>query len=98
MKEKKDTKVVEIISDKEKQRINTRINMLVGQVKGIAGMVEDNRNCDDILIQISAIINSLKGLGNKILKDHLAVQLEKDLKENKLETIDELISLIGRLN
>ena len=98
MKEKNNTKLVETISEKEKQRINTRVNMLVGQVKGIAGMVEDNRNCDDILIQISAIINSLKGLGNKILKDHLAVHLEKDLKDNKLETIDELISLIGRLN
>ena len=46
-----------------------RLNIIEGQIKGVGQMIEKNRSCDDILIQISAISSSLKGLGDKILKE-----------------------------
>ena len=48
----------------EKKKINRRLNIIEGQIKGIRQMVMDDRYCNDILIQISAVNKSLKSLGN----------------------------------
>ena len=82
----------------EKKKINKRLNIIEGQIKGIKQMVEDDRYCNDILIQISAINKSLKSLGNEILKSHLSTCVVNDLKNDTLEAIDEIIDLFGRIN
>lgn len=84
--------------NQRKQELITRLNRIEGQVRGIKQMINDDRYCDDILIQISAIINSLKGFGNNILKDYLSTTVVDDLKKGKLETIEEIVTLFGRIN
>ena len=42
-------------SEEEKRKINTRLNRLAGQLKGIRRMVEEDRYCEDILIQLAAV-------------------------------------------
>lgn len=84
--------------EEEKKRIQKRLKTIEGQVRGIAGMIEDDRYCGDVLIQISAIDKSLKSLGNEILKSHLKTCVTKDIQENKLESIDEVMDLIRRLD
>ena len=81
-----------------KQELITRLNRLEGQVRGVKQMIDADRECDDILIQISAIINSLKSLGNNILKDHITSKVVDDLKDGKLESIEEVITLFSRIN
>lgn len=61
-------------------------------------MVLDDRYCDDILIQIAAVNKSLKSLGNEMLKSHLSTCVVKDIKEDRLEVIDDIIDLFGRLS
>lgn len=82
----------------KKQELITRLNRLEGQVRGIKQMINDDRNCDDVLIQVSAIINSLKGFSKILLKDHLSTKVVDDLKNGKMETVDEVITLFGRIN
>lgn len=85
-------------NSQRKQELITRLSRLEGQVRGIKQMVNDDRECDDILIQVSAIINSLKGFSKIILKDHLSTKVVNDLKDGKLETIEEVITLFSRIN
>lgn len=47
-------------SEDEKKIINNRLNRIEGQVKGIKNMVAEDRYCNDILIQLSAIESSIK--------------------------------------
>ena len=61
-------------------------------------MVSDDRYCADILIQISAINKSLKSLGNEIMKSHLSTCVVEDIKNDKLEVIDEVVSLFEKMN
>ena len=82
----------------KKQELITRLNRLEGQVRGIKQMINDDRECDDILIQVSAIINSLKGFSKTILREHLSTKVVDDLKDGKLETIEEVITLFSRIN
>ncbi len=82
----------------EKKYFDTRLKTIEGQVRGIRGMIEEDRYCNDILIQITAVIKSLKGVENELLKNHLSTCVVRDIKEDKLEIIDEFMEFIKKIN
>ena len=85
-------------SEKEKQLINNRLNRIEGQIRGIKKMIDGDAYCNDVLIQLSAIENSVKSLSNHILENHLYSCITRDLENGKSDTIEELISLFKRFN
>jgi DNA-binding FrmR family transcriptional regulator len=82
----------------EKEVLIKRLNRIEGQVKGIKQMIIDDRYCDEVLIQISAVNKSLKSLGNEMLKNHLATCVVEDIKNDNLNVIDDIVDLFGKLN
>ena len=82
----------------EKKYLQTRLKTIEGQIRGVSKMVEEDKYCNDILTQLLAINKSIKSLSNDILKSHLSSCVVDDIKENKLEVIDEVMELIRRLN
>lgn len=84
--------------DEEKQKLIKRLNTICGQVKGVTQMVEEDRYCHDILIQISAINNSLKSLGNCILKGHMKSCMVDEIKKGNIEIIDDVVELFKRID
>ena len=82
----------------EKKLIINRLNRIGGQIKGITKMVENDEYCNDILVQLSAVKNSIKSLSSHILENHLFTCVSRDLENGELDTIDELISLFKRFN
>lgn len=85
-------------TEKEKKHLQTRLKTLEGQIRGISKMVEQDKYCKDILIQLLAINKSIKSLSKEILKSHISTCVVRDIKENKLEVIDEVMELIGNLD
>ena len=85
-------------NDDEKKLIIGRLNRISGQVNGIAKMVENDAYCNDVLVQLSAVKNSVKSLSSYILENHLYTCVTRDLENGELDTIDELISLFKRFN
>jgi DNA-binding FrmR family transcriptional regulator len=49
----------------------TRLRRIEGQIRGIQKMVEDGRYCADILVQISAVQEALRGAGKLLMRNHL---------------------------
>lgn len=47
--------------------ITKRINRLIGQLKGIEKMVGNNRDCSEVLQQISAVKKAIDGLSTEIV-------------------------------
>lgn len=84
--------------EKEKKLITNRISRIEGQLMGVKRMVENDTYCNDVLIQLSAIENSVKSLSNHILENHLYSCVSNDLEKGNLEIIDELISLFKKFN
>lgn len=82
----------------EKDNLIRRLNIIEGQVRGIKQMIEKDRYCDEVMMQISAINKSLKSLGNEMLKSHIATCVAEDLKSDNKEVIDDLIELFTNLN
>lgn len=89
------------LSDKNnKQDIIKRLNRIEGQVKGIQKMVEDERYCVDVLIQISAIKSAINKVGNIILENHIKGCVSNSIKNGDSaqseEVISELMSTINK--
>ena len=55
----------------DKKKYMDRLNRIEGQARGIKRMVDEDRDCMDVLKQISATIGALRSLGIVILEEHL---------------------------
>ncbi|MGZ3806982.1 MAG: metal-sensitive transcriptional regulator [Bacteriovorax sp.] len=71
-----------------------------GQIEGIMGMIEENRYCPDILIQIRAAKAALQSVEHSILKTHLEHCVHEALHAKDTKNINtkihELVEMIGR--
>ncbi len=82
--------------DNNKKILINRINRIIGQTTGIKKMIENNRYCDDILIQLAAIDKSIKSLANVILDDHMHSCLIENIKNGNDKIVDEIVDLFKR--
>ena len=83
-------------NEEEKKQLLSRINRIDGQLNGIKKMIEEDKYCNDILIQIVAAEKSLKSLANLMFENHIYRCISDDIKRE--EVIDELTSLFKRFN
>lgn len=57
-----------------------RINRIIGQLKGISRMVDEKRDCSEVLQQVSAIKKAIDGLSKEIVVSNMCQFLpEKDI-------------------
>jgi DNA-binding FrmR family transcriptional regulator len=84
-------------SEAQIKAIKSRINRIVGQLQGISKMIEEQRYCGDVLIQMSAAQNALKSVSYEILKEHLSSCVASEIKQGNMDIIDETIDVIKKL-
>jgi CsoR family transcriptional regulator, copper-sensing transcriptional repressor len=80
-----------------KDALLNRLRRVEGQVRGVQGMVTDDRYCIDVLTQISAIQAALDKVALGLLDDHArhcVMRAEADDQANKT---DELMAAVARL-
>lgn len=80
----------------DKKIITNRLNRIEGQIVGIKKMVEEDRHCDEILIQLQAVDKSIKSLANLVLEKHMYDCVTSEFEKGNLEVIDEVVSLFRR--
>jgi CsoR family transcriptional regulator, copper-sensing transcriptional repressor len=75
-----------------------RLNRLIGQLNGIKKMIEDNRYCPDIILQLKAVKSSVGGLEQKLLQTHIqhCVKYAFESQDQQLQDqrIKEIIQII----
>ncbi|MGC8765875.1 MAG: metal-sensitive transcriptional regulator [Brevinematia bacterium] len=74
-----------------------RLNKIEGQIRGIKNMIEKDAYCDDVLNQITAIRSALAGVQEKLLSGHIKTCVFDQIKEGKVEVVDELTQTIRRM-
>lgn len=83
----------------EKQAIINRLKRIEGQVRGIQKMVEEDRYCVDILVQISAIQAALKNVGFSVTERHMKHCVSDAISKGEgTEMIDELMSVMKQFS
>src|SRR5919109_4617967 len=49
----------------------TRLRRIEGQIRGLQKMVEEDRYCADIMVQVSAVQEALRAVGRALMRNHL---------------------------
>ena len=81
-----------------KDQLQSRLKRIEGQVRGIQGMVEDDRYCIDVLTQISAIQAALDKVALGLLDDHARhCVVGGGAEGTPEERTDEMMAAVGRL-
>jgi CsoR family transcriptional regulator, copper-sensing transcriptional repressor len=80
-----------------KEQLLTRLRRIEGQVRGIEGMVEDDRYCIDVLTQISAVQAALDKVALGLLDDHARHCVVGGPEAQQDERTQELMAAVGRL-
>lgn len=82
-------------TDSEKQSVINRLKRIEGQVRGIQKMIEEDRYCIDVLVQISAINAALKKVGFSVGERHMKHCVSHAVHSGEgNEAIDELIEVM----
>lgn len=84
--------------EETKKRLNKRLKTIEGQIRGVQNMIDEDKYCNEILIQLLAINKSIKSISNEIFKNHLATCVVRDIKNDDPQIIDEVMELIRRIN
>ena len=80
-----------------------RLSRIEGQARGLAKMIDNKRDCLEIIHQISAIINALRRVQKDMLGDHLSALGEAIIAEDltakkRREMAGELAALLKQLS
>lgn len=84
-------------NEKEVKRLKNRLNRMTGQLNGIGKMLDDNRYCGDILIQIAAVESALQSFGYLVLKEHMETCMAEEIRKGNTGTIEEVVELVKKL-
>nr|WP_172686163.1 persulfide-sensing transcriptional repressor CstR [Staphylococcus aureus] len=79
----------------DKKMIN-RINRIQGQLNGVVKMMEEEKDCKDIITQLSASKGSIKRLMGIIISENLieCVKTAEENNESSQELINEAVNLL----
>lgn len=85
-----------------REQVGKRIKRIAGQVAGIERMIDADRYCVDILLQVAAVRAALDGVGKLILRSHVETCVSDALvagraKERK-QKIDELMDVFSKFS
>ena len=73
-----------------------RLSRAIGHLESIKRMVEDGRDCSEVLIQLSAVKSAINNTGKVILKDHIEHCMVDAVESGDHKAIEELTEAIDR--
>ena len=82
---------------KEYKNLLARLNRVEGQVRGVKKMLEEDRYCIDILVQVSAITSALNAFNKELLTEHIETCVVNDIREGRETKVEELCTTLRKL-
>lgn len=77
----------------------SRLKRVEGQIRGIIAMVESDRPCEDILVQMTAAKAALHRAGQTLLESHMHHCVLDGFKNGEFEeTVDQLLKAVGKFS
>ncbi len=83
-----------------REQVGRRLKRVAGQIAGIERMVDEDRYCVDVLLQVAAVRAALDGVGKLILRSHvetcLADALVSGRAKERNEKIEEIMAVFSK--
>ena len=83
-------------SDEFQADLQKRLNRAIGQLNGVKSMLDDNRYCGDVLIQLSAAESAIHNVSLMLLQDHLETCVVEQVREGNDEVVGEVVQRVKR--
>lgn len=83
--------------EQELKQLKNRLNRIIGQLNGIGKMLDENRYCGDILIQLAAAESALQSFGYVILQEHMETCMVEEINKGNTAVVEEAVELIKKL-
>lgn len=82
-------------SERDKEALIKNLKKIEGQIRGVQKMIEEDRYCVDILVQLAAIRSASQRIGFKLLEGHTRGCVARAVQsDGGQEHIDELMEVI----
>jgi len=81
---------------KEKKRQLNRISRVIGHLEYVKRMIENDEDCADVLVQISASRSALNGLGKEIINEHISHCIAHAIEDGDTEAVEEFQKAIEK--
>jgi len=73
-----------------------RLSRAIGHLESVKKMVEDGRDCSEVLVQIAAVRSAINNIGKVILQDHMRHCIVEAVEEGDEATIENLCQAIDK--
>ena len=83
-------------SHEQTKAVLNRLSRAIGHLESIRRMVEEGRDCSEVLIQLSAVKSAINNTGKVILKEHIEHCLVDAVECGDMESVKELAEAIDR--
>lgn len=82
---------------KHTKEVDNRLSRVIGQLEGIKRMIVEERECTEILNQISAVRSAVTNIGKIVLSDHIENCLADAYEKQDAQKVEELNNAIQKL-
>ena len=76
--------------------LQKRLNRAIGQLNGVKAMIDDNRYCGDVLVQLAAAESAIHRVSEMVLKNHLQTCVVEQIRDGNDGIVDEAMDLIHK--
>ena len=78
--------------------LQKRLNRVIGQLGGVKAMLDDNRYCGDVLVQLAAGESAVRSISSKLLQNHLETCVVEQIQRGNVEVVDEVMQLMRKFS
>ncbi len=81
---------------KEKKRQINRLSRVIGHLEYVKKMIENDEDCAEVLMQLSASRSALGGLGKEIINEHITHCISHAIEDGDTEAVEEFKKAIEK--
>ena len=83
-------------SHTDKKKVLDRLSRAIGHLQAIRRMVEEDRDCSEVLVQIAAVRTAVNNVGRIILLDHINHCIVHAVENGDQKALDDLNTAVNR--
>ena len=85
------------MTDTGQSDVYMRLRRIEGQIRGIIGMLEEGKSCEEVVTQLLAARAAMERVAAEVLKCHVAESLSERSPDEAREAIVRAISLLTKV-
>ena len=81
----------------DRKPVINRLSRAIGHLNSVKKMVEDGRDCSEVIIQLEAVSSALRNTEKIILEDHITHCIVDAVKSGDMSKVEELNKAIDKM-